>query len=319
MSDSSAAPQLAPPVTANVTPAEAPQAPVVVSQPSDAPVVETPVTESTAVTQTPPSGESETSPEQTERRNRAEERIQDLIAQRNAAKEYADFWKQKAMEMVPSAPPAPAAPKVPEVPPTLEQFGYDQAKWAQAMGQWTNAQVQVQTQRALQDDRQRQQQTNLIEDFNSRVETFKKDKSDFDLVMSNPKLPNLDKVAAAMVIASEEGPAMWYHLAKNPDEAVRIARLPPSQQALAIGRLENQLSKPAVQTVAAQTQPKKVEVALAQPVTQAEVVNPVSQAPDPLAPVPAGGVADIDMASVDVNTWMRIRAKETRSKRQLRR
>src|ERR1700689_2154933 len=64
-------------------------------------------------------------------KNRAEERIQDLVAERNAAKEYAEYWREQAIRGIraPEQQPQRASePRqvAPTSPPTLEQFGYDQ-------------------------------------------------------------------------------------------------------------------------------------------------------------------------------------------------
>jgi hypothetical protein len=50
------------------------------------------------------------------------------------------------------------------------------------------------------------------------------------------------------IISSEDGPAVAYHLASNPDEARRIAALDPVSQIRALGRLEAKLSTPAAPT-----------------------------------------------------------------------
>jgi hypothetical protein len=314
MADNAPVPQVAPtPVPEAVTP---PVQPVIVSsQSSDTPVVNP--AESTTV-------ESPTSEDVSEaRKSKAQERIQDLVAERNAAKEYAEFWRSKALEVIraPSnsqqAVPAQQtqAPRLPDTPPTLEQFGYDQAKHAEALSNWTKATNRQIVQQELQTAQARQLQAEIVQSYESKVETFRKEHADFDIVVSNPKLPALDRDAAAMIISSEDGAAITYHLAKNPEEAIRVARLSKSQQALAIGRLESTVRKAApseVQTAPAQTKPKAPDVS---EVKQVPEVVKVTQAPEPPEPIPSGGPVEVSMESADLRDWMRMRAKEAKTRR----
>jgi hypothetical protein len=256
---------------------------------------------------------------------RAAERIQDLVAERNAAKEYAEYWRSQALAVMrtptqpavqQSAPPTLPAYVTSPSPPTLDQFKYDQNAWAKAHGEWSQYQIKVGTQQAVKQEQQQKAQSDVIQSYNEKIEQFKKDHPDFDILTQNPALPSLDKIAAAMVINSDKAAELTYHLAQNPDEATRIARLPPTKQALAIGRLEGKFVQQqeapvtknletSVQTAPAQTQPKKAPPA---PV--------VTQAPDPLTPIQGGAQVDIDPSSVaSVNDWMRMRNAEARSRR----
>jgi hypothetical protein len=46
------------------------------------------------------------------------------------------------------------------------------------------------------------------------------------------------------IMVAERGPEVAYHLGSNPDEAARIASLPPLQQAIQLGRIEATLDPP---------------------------------------------------------------------------
>lgn len=245
------------------------------------------------------------------KRNRAEERIHDLVAERNAAKEYAEFWRDKAMEVVRSSRPAaqqtpqphaPEPPPLPPTPPTLQDFGFDQAKWAQATAEWTNRQVEARVAESLARREAARGQQEIVESFEKQAEEFRKDNPDFDIVLANPRLPQLDRVAAAMILSSDKAAAVSYHLAKNPELATRISRMSSPQQALAIGRLEAELrNAPAKKAPAA--------------VPPAPKVTSSTRAPAPPQPVPSGGVADTDMSQASIDDWMRMRVTESRSKR----
>jgi hypothetical protein len=91
---------------------------------------------------------------------------------------------------------------------------------------------------------------------------------------------------ADAAFSSEKGPELLYHLAQNPAEADRIARLPPTQASMEMGRLEAKL---------AAVPPRKT-----------------TQAPDPIAPVSGVGGAqtDADPDKMTVEQWRAWREKQ---------
>lgn len=66
---------------------------------------------------------------------------------------------------------------------------------------------------------------------------------DFQSLVGNQDLPISDVMMNAM-LAVDSGHEVAYHLGKNPAEAARIAGLPPTSQARAIGQLAKQLIAP---------------------------------------------------------------------------
>ena len=211
---------------------------------------------------------------------RARERIEDLHAQLKATREYAEYQARVIQDLTtrtaaPNGAAAPtSAPAAPAVtddpPPTLEQHEFDAAKLAKAQAEWLQRQVDKRVTAAMQGHTAQQQAEATRQQFTSRMEAFKASAPDFDVVVANPALPPLSPTAARLVVASEKGPALVYHLAKNPNVAAHIARMAPEQQAMAIGRLEAQLAAPA---------------AAAPPARQ----KTTTQAPPPPSPTPAGG------------------------------
>lgn len=290
------------PVVANTTPVESvsPSPDVQTVAPSDVTQAVTPAVDPATIAPAADTSESE-------HKSRASERIQDLIAERKAATEYAEFWRGKAMEVInqskaPSKEPVVTAPRI---APTPDQYGFDQMKFSRAQNEWLAEQTNLQVSRALEQRQQQEQQQTVMDFYISRVEEFRKEHPDFDLVTSNPKLPSLDRVAAAMVLSSEQSAELTYHLASRPEEATRIARLNPTQQALAVGRLEAQLRTPVQKPVA--TTP------VVQSVAPAPV--PVTNAPPPPAPIPSGGNPSISPEGMEIRDWMKMRADEAKSRR----
>lgn len=68
--------------------------------------------------------------------------------------------------------------------------------------------------------------------------------ADFDEVVANPSVPISDAMMTVMM-AIDGGHEVSYHLGRNPAEAARIYRLPPSSQAREVAKLAKQLATPA--------------------------------------------------------------------------
>lgn len=116
---------------------------------------------------------------------------------------------------------------------------------------------------------------------------------DFEDVLASSSAPLSQAMANAITRSGELGPRIAYHLAKNPDEARRIAALDPAEQAMEIGFLKASVSK--------------------------EPVKKPSKAPAPIDPVKAGkGGGDSDMPDpADTAKWIAWRNRDIAKKRGL--
>jgi hypothetical protein len=257
-------------------------------------------TSDTDVAPTPTStAEEEPTSEPEPKGSGARERIEDLVAERNALKKYAEYLQQQMAAKPAEPPPAPAAEQPPVVTtegaPTLESVGFDTDKWTQAMQAWTAKQIEKGVKAAITNVQAEQQEVAARQAFESRLEAFKAKTPDLAVVLGNPDLPRLDTEAAKLVVASDIGPQILYHLGKNPEKAVRIARRSPAQQAAAIGRLEAELSA----TAASPTQKKPN----------------ITKAPAPPTPTPAGGAARIDPMAMSMADFVKHEREQALQKR----
>lgn len=132
------------------------------------------------------------------------------------------------------------------------------------------------------ESRTQAEQRKLEGSFREKAKEAAKEIEDFEEVMSAAEAP-MTKSMADAILTSDIGPKLAYHLAKNPEEAERIAALPAPRQAAEIGKLEVKLSEPAKET----KQPSK--------------------APAPISPVGGKGGPSDDMPkdTDDINTWMK--------------
>ena len=238
--------------------------------------------------------------------SRAAERIRELVAQnkRNAEfmQEYADYWRQKALATAAPAAPAPAANAPADDPaPALDQFDSTE-KWAAELTAWTKREAEriaaATTEKTLSTRDQQQQQHATRQSYNGRLAEFVKTTPDAVATIANPIFSAVlerQPVITEVVMASENGPALAYHLARNPIEADRISRMTPVQAAAAIGRIEAKLAAP---KPSAPTPPPRT-----------------TNAPPPPEPISGSGAASIDLSKVDIKDYVRIRAEQRAARR----
>jgi hypothetical protein len=229
------------------------------------------------------SGETET--KQPKGKPRGQVRIEELVSERKALKAQVEYLQQEVLKLQPQTQAAPAvAQTVTEEPrPTLESSGYDPAKFEQELQAWADKKVAVGLIKQPQQDQQNEVQQ-IVQAHNTRAQAFAAKTPDFHIVMNGPQMPALHGDSAKLILTSDLGPQIHYHLMKNPDRAVRIARQTPAQQAAAIGRLEAELS-------AAKPSQKNT--------------TKVTSAPPPPAPTKAGGAAQTDPTKVPIGDFIK--------------
>lgn len=242
---------------------------------------ETPETSEVAEVETP-----EVEAEPPKKSRDAESRIRELTAREKAAIEYAEYWRTKATKDL--QPPKPAEPE--EKPaPKLADFKGDTDKWSEAYSKWNDDRVERKAeaivQRTTAKQREESTQAELQSQWDAQCADFAKDHPDFFDAINNPTLP-ISKTMGEVLQSSEKGAELAYHLATNPGEAARIARMGTSQQAAALGRLEAKLEKPAA--------PKKT----------------TTKAPEPPTPVGGGGVSTVDIESMSAREYLDYKMKK---------
>lgn len=219
---------------------------------------------------------------------RAQQRIQQLVAEKKFAMEFAELQKRRADELeqkVQSA--APKDPPEPLSAPKLEDFEYDQDAWAAALLAYNDQVIDRKTTervaKALNQTAEQQQQNTVDAKWKANAEKFSATHEDFNEVAFATK----DIFEA--IKGLDDGPAIAYHLGKNPREAERIATLPPGQMAFELGRLK--VSPP-----------------------PAASQKPVTRAPEPMNPV-GGGQPKLSTAHETIEDFMKRRNAEEAARR----
>jgi hypothetical protein len=234
--------------------------------------------------------------------SRAQVRIEDLIASNRALKTSLEYLQTEVLTKLQPQAQQPTAQTpaalAAEDAPTLESCGFDTDKWTKAVNAWTNKRIEQGISKAVQTVQQNQTEATRRAAFESRMAAVSAVTPDFQVILGNPALPQLHKDAASLVVDSELGPQILYHLGKNPEEAARIARKTPVQQAAAIGRLEAELSKPVVKS------------------SQKTPTN-ITKAPAPPTPTKGGGASHTDMTKAPIADFVAHERKLMAEKRRI--
>lgn len=300
-------------MTTQVTPVETPVvAPPVapVENVSGDPPGENPAAAPAAVAD--PDSETPEEGSQPGRRNRAQERIEELAQTNKYLREHNEFLREHIAKAVkveaPAAAPSPPVEEIPEVMPTLESCGFDTAKHAEETAKWVKAQVARGVSEGLSAkdakvEAQTQEQV-VVEAANE----FRKDHADFDLLVNNPALKWTPTVLEALTDAGKDSPALGYHLAKNPDKLANIARLKPKQQLMALGALQA--------TLATAPKPPKATTPTPPVPPKAPVKAPATtNAPPPPTPVSGAASPDVDPMTLSGTEWAKWRRQQLAEKR----
>jgi hypothetical protein len=268
-------------------------------------------------------------PVQGGRKSRAQERIEELAQTNKYLREHNEFLREHLAKLTPSQPAAPAPadasaeqPAAPadEPMPTLESCGFDSTVHAQKVAEWVKKQVEqgVQTgvkrelsARESQAAAQSQEQTIV-----AAAAEFRKEHPDFDVVVGNPRLQWTQTVMDALREAGADSPALGYHLASNPDKLARIAKMPPKQQLLELGKIQGTLTgnKPApTPPPPAPPRSNGTPPAPKQPATPpaAAAKRPATtNAPPPPTPVSGQASPEVDPLKMSGSEWAKWRRQQ---------
>lgn len=203
-----------------------------------------------------------------------QQRIDELTRARHEAEREATYWKQRAEP--------PAKEPAQEAKPTPDKFT-DYADYVEALTEW-KADQKVNEALAKRDQQQAEKAQQSVQEtkaktFVERQATVRQSIPDYDEVMTAAADIRVAQHVHEVLLDSDRGPELAYHLAKNPDEAARISALSPLAAARELGRLEASLEKPATAS------------------------KPVSKAPAPIKPIVTGATSTQDPSRMSMDEY----------------
>lgn len=207
-------------------------------------------------------------------------RIDELTRARHEAEREAAYWKGVAE--------ANKAPAKAEGKPEPGQFE-DHNEYVEKLAEWkaqeiVRAELGKRDQEATQQKRQAEQQTRATT-WESRQAEFSKTAPDFAEVVASADIPMPAHVMDAL-LESEHGPALAYHLAKNPDVATKIGGMSERAALIELGALQAKLANPT------------------------PVQKSVTKAPAPITPIKSGGNNVVDLNKMSQAEYEAYRAKQ---------
>lgn len=179
----------------------------------------------------------------------------------------------------------------PSTTPTLEQFGYDEAKYQAALTEYVRTLTRSEAKAALEEERHAVQHQERAKTFRERESEFAATVEDYADKVYDPSLP-LSAAVVELIAESDIGPKVAYYLAENPDIARSLYNMTPTQAAREFGKLESRLETPAA--------PRKA----------------ISKAPPPPPKIAASEPEiDRDPDQMSTSDWLKWREKQIRNKR----
>lgn len=118
-------------------------------------------------------------------------------------------------------------------PPRPDQF--------QNAEDYAEALAEYKADRKIAEREAQQHQSKVKSGYEDRAEEARAKYHDYDEVAHGDHV-RITNEMAAVILESDIGPEVAYHLGKNPDEALRISKLSPLAQAREIGKIEASLS-----------------------------------------------------------------------------
>jgi hypothetical protein len=266
----------------------------------------------------PPEGEGD---EPTPPKGSARERIEGLIDDRNALRDFGKLQQEEnrrlreqleAAAKKPTTQEAPAQ-KAPMKPPRMDdpEIAYDPDKFAEAQAKWIQEQIDRGVEKKLATSRANDSAAaaanegrKIAESYVSRIDEFKKTHDDWDTLAAQPGLVEPHPAVSSEIQLSEVGPQITYTIMKDKAFRDKLFAATPQRQLKMIGVLEEKL---VAEKAAGGAQPATKKPTVPQKRT--------TQAPPPPTRIPSGNAGD-QRADDDPNLPMddfvrRHRAKAT--------
>lgn len=189
-----------------------------------------------------PKDSAEGEQEKTEkpRKNRLQERFDELTRAREEARKEAEYWRKLVLDKQEAQPVTQTS----DAEPQLEQFSTE-LEYAKAHAKWVARQEAYaliqQREEAIQRAAQQREAETQVQSYQARIAEARTRYSDYEEVMvTAPDIPLPPHISQAL-LESEFGPDVAYRLAKDPARVQRIVSLTPTAALREIGKVEAEI------------------------------------------------------------------------------
>ena len=233
--------------------------------------------------------EGEDTPEVAEakKQSKFQRRLERQKTARIAAETEARLLRERVAALEAERAPKPKADEAPKREDFADDVAYLEARAdhaARKAAAEARAAERNENEGREKQSKQQQAEQAIAKAWTEREATFQATAKDYTEIVEpfvETDLAHFSDGSRRLIVKSEVGPQLLYHLATNPEEAERIAELEPFEQAVEIRILEKTMVKPARRT---------------------------SNAPAPIDPVPQGRSGQKDPAKMSVTEyakWMK--------------
>lgn len=176
-----------------------------------------------------------------------QERVNEITKARRTAERELEAERRRVQELEQRL--SAIAPQQSQVSdesvPTLEQYGWDHAKWAHAVTEYATRNALTQAEQRLRDQERAKSMQDIESKFEERARAYAAANPDYDRVMAELGASvRLQNEVIETIGLSEHGPAIVHYLGQHLDVADRVSRLPAHLAAVEIGRIEAKVSAP---------------------------------------------------------------------------
>jgi len=166
-------------------------------------------------------------------------RIDELTRNWRETERDRDHWRELALKQ--TQPQQRTEPEASVTEKTLADFEYDEVKYQRYLKDEVSKTAVEAARRELKAEQERNAGAQRKVSFVARETEFAKSVDDYDAITRNPRLP-ITEAMVEVVEDSDDGPALLYHLGKNPDITAKLAQLPPIAVARELGKIEARLA-----------------------------------------------------------------------------
>lgn len=190
--------------------------------------------------------ESDALGEAEEKKTRYQKRIDELVREREEAKEELAQWRLEALRLAEQTaavkePPPKIEVDMSDLPKPMPDDFDDEDEYELAKTEWAVEKALRRQQAANRHQEERSQQKTLQQTVMEWREKGRQKYPDFDTTFTN-NLPVSEAMSLA-ILNNEYGHDVAYALGKNPNEAYRIIQLHPIEQAMEIQKIATRESR----------------------------------------------------------------------------
>lgn len=185
------------------------------------------------------------------------ERFNEVYGQKKQAERQALELRQQ-VEYLQSQLQQPQQQATSNIPDPAE-YGFDMAKWGEAVTQHATRAAQEQAIRQMTEQQQQAYQQQVFSTFDQRERAYMAEHPEYsERVQTLQMAVELHPQFVEALALSDHGPAVVDYLAQHLEEADKISRMPPHIAAMHLGRIEAQVSSPKTKPVSTAPTPAPV-------------------------------------------------------------